>query len=153
MAVTVLRRTRARSLGAAASVPTGMLLLTLLAPLADLLRIVQPPLVSSSVQLACAAVASVALLLAWIRFPRTSWLIAAWLAALASVALRVVGNEVAPFLSLLVVLALGVGGAFAPRDHELEAVYDLQPSVARRYRRRSSSASPVTESSSSSTNR
>jgi hypothetical protein len=132
MAVTVLRQTRARSLGVAASVPTGMLFLALLPSLADLLRIVQPPLVSPGAQLACAAVAAVSLLLVWIRLPRTNWVIAAWLAALASVTLRVVGSEVAPFLSLLVVLALGIGGAFASHDDELEVVQDLQPSVARR---------------------
>jgi hypothetical protein len=49
----------------------------------------------------------------WARYPRTSWLAAASLAGAASLGMRVVGVDVAPLLSLLAVVALGIGGAFA----------------------------------------
>jgi hypothetical protein len=58
-------------------------------------------------------VASAILVLSWVRFPRTSWLLAAALATCASVAMRLVGADVAPLLSLLAIVALGIGGAFA----------------------------------------
>jgi hypothetical protein len=66
------------------------------------------------------AAAAAALVLIWTRFPRTSWLFAACLAAIASLAMRVLGADVAPLLSLLSLVALGVGGAFASADLSLE---------------------------------
>jgi uncharacterized membrane protein YvlD (DUF360 family) len=67
------------------------------------------------------AVASLTLLVIWARYPRTSWLAAAGLASVASLVMRIVGADVAPLLSLLVVVALGIGGAFASPVREAEA--------------------------------
>src|SRR5262245_53096437 len=120
MAVTVLQRARARLPLVATTLPAGLLLVTLLAPAADLLALVQPLLALPSVQFAGSAVAAIALLLAWIRYPRTNWLAAAWLAAVASVALRMARADLAPLLSLLAIVSLGVGGAFASREHALD---------------------------------
>jgi len=53
--------------------------------------------------------AAAALLIVWLRFPRTTWLFAASLATIASLVMRLVGADVAPMLSLLSVVALGVG--------------------------------------------
>jgi hypothetical protein len=63
----------------------------------------------------------VTLLLSWARYPRTSWLAAACLAGLASVGMRAAGADVAPLLSLLAVVALGIGGAFSSPAREAEA--------------------------------
>jgi hypothetical protein len=68
-----------------------------------------------------ASLAAAVLLVVWAHFPRTSWLAAASLAAVAGVALRIVGADVAPGLSLLAVVALGIGGAFASTASESEA--------------------------------
>ena len=68
-----------------------------------------------------AALASAVLVVSWARYPRTSWLAAASLAAVASVGLRALGADVAPLLSLLAVVALGIGGAFASPAREAEA--------------------------------
>jgi hypothetical protein len=73
------------------------------------------------VGLIASGAAAAGLLLVWARFPRTSWLFAASLAAVAGVAMRLVGADVAPALSLLSVVALGIGGAFASADLSLEA--------------------------------
>ena len=70
----------------------------------------QPSSCASSVALPPAAAV---LMVAWAHFPRSSWLAAASMAAIASLALRFVGADVAPGLSLLAVIALGSGGAFA----------------------------------------
>jgi uncharacterized membrane protein YvlD (DUF360 family) len=67
------------------------------------------------------AVASLTLLVIWARYPRTSWLAAAGLASVASLVMRIVGADVAPLLSLLAVVALGIGGAFASPVREAEA--------------------------------
>ena len=115
LAVRVLSRPRAHApLLPAATIPGGVLALTLVAPAFDLLRMVQPFLALSAVSVIASGAASAALLVMWLRFPRTSWLAAASLAALASVAMRVMGADVAALLSLLAVIALGIGGAFAP---------------------------------------
>jgi hypothetical protein len=106
--------------------------MTLLAPAMDLLVAVQPGLELPGARLAGASLAALVLVMAWGRFPRTSWLAAASLAAVASVAMRLAHADVAPALSLLAILALGVGGAFAPRGHDLDPVFEPQPSVARR---------------------
>jgi hypothetical protein len=52
----------------------------------------------------------------WLRFPRTNWLAAAFLAALAGFALRLAGADVAPLLSLLSIVAVGLGGGFASSE-------------------------------------
>jgi len=90
-----------------------VLVLTLVPPALDLLRSVEPSVVLPTVGLFAASVAAAVLLVAWAHFPRTSWLAAASMAAIASLALRFVGADVAPGLSLLAVIALGIGGAFA----------------------------------------
>jgi hypothetical protein len=46
--------------------------------------------------------------------------------------LRVVGAPVAPLLSVLAVLAIGIGGGFSPPTNDLRALLEIQPSVARR---------------------
>jgi hypothetical protein len=118
MAVRVLPRSPARSDDQVGALPALVLGLALLPGALDLLRVVQPALdqvLAAPVVVAC-GVTAVVLLLTWLRFPRTSWLVAASCAALASLALRLAGLEVAPVLSLLSVLALGVGGAFASGD-------------------------------------
>jgi hypothetical protein len=74
-----------------------------------------------SLGLGATVLAGVVLLASWVRYPRTSWLAAASLAAIASVGVRAIGAENAPLLSLLAVLALGIGGAFASPVHEAEA--------------------------------
>ena len=75
---------------------------------------VQPGLGLANAGVVASGVASAMLLIGWVRFPRTSWLAAATLAALASFALRLVGTDLAAVLSLLAIVALGIGGAFAP---------------------------------------
>ena len=75
---------------------------------------VQPSLPLASAAVIASGATSAALLVMWLRFPRTSWLAAASLAAVASLAMRLMGADVAELLSLLAVIALGIGGAFAP---------------------------------------
>jgi hypothetical protein len=116
----------------ATTLPAGLLLVTLVAPLMDLLVVVQPGLELAGPSLAGSTLAALLLVVTWGRYPRTNWLAAAWLAAVASVALRLAGADQASLLSLLSILALGVGGAFASRVHEMDALLELQPSVARR---------------------
>jgi hypothetical protein len=113
MAVSALSRTSARAPLAAISLPPVVLMLTLVAPALDLLAIVQPAAAVASLGLIATAFASAVLGVSWARYPRTSWLAAACLAGIASLGLRVVGADVAPLLSLLAVVALGIGGAFA----------------------------------------
>ena len=114
LAVRVLSRTRAHAPLSTATIPALVLALTLVAPAFDLLRMVQPSLPLASVAVIASGAASAALPVMWMRFPRTSWLAAASLAAVASLAMRLVGADVAELLSLLAVVALGIGGAFAP---------------------------------------
>jgi hypothetical protein len=115
MAVHVLPRASARPAERVAVVPPLVLALAVLPAVLDLLRIVQPGL---SLALALPGVGSTAmagavLLVAWLRFPRTTWLLAASLAAVVGMALRLAGADVAPVLTLLSLVALGLGGAFA----------------------------------------
>jgi hypothetical protein len=65
--------------------------------------------------------ASAVLVASWARYPRTSWLAAASLAAIASTGMRAIGLDEAPLLSLLALVALGIGGAFASPPREAEA--------------------------------
>jgi hypothetical protein len=113
MAVSALPRARTRARPQPATLAPGLLALTLIAPALDLLHVVQPGLALASAGVVASGLASVVLLVAWVRFPRTSWLAAASLAAVASFALRLVGTDVAALLSLLAIVALGIGGAFA----------------------------------------
>jgi hypothetical protein len=98
-----------------------VLVLTLVAPALDLLAIVQPAATVPGLGMLATAVASLTLLVIWARYPRTSWLAAAGLAGIASLVMRIVGADVAPLLSLLAVVALGIGGAFASPVREAEA--------------------------------
>jgi hypothetical protein len=98
-----------------------VLVLTLIAPALDLLAVVQPGAAVPTIGLVGAGLASAALLLAWTRYPRTSWLAAASLASAASLGSRFMGAELAPAMSLLAVVALGLGGAFASGPPESEA--------------------------------
>jgi hypothetical protein len=114
MAVSVEARSRVHVPQQVATLSPAVLLLTLVAPALDLLAIVQhAPGVPTMGALATAA-ASAVLLVNWVRFSRASWLAAASLAGFASLVMRLVGADVAPALSLLMVIGLGLGGAFAP---------------------------------------
>jgi hypothetical protein len=121
MAVTALPRSHARAPLDAATLPPAVLVLTLAAPAIDLLKLVQPGVVVPTLGLVAAGVAAAALLAVWVRFPRTSWLAAASLAGFASLALRFIGADVASALSLLAIVALGIGGAFASGVTEPES--------------------------------
>ena len=112
MAVSALRRPHTTPL-VTSTLPSGVLLVALLAPAFDLLAMVQPITAGLGLSLLASIASAALLLMAYVKYPRTSWLAAAALAAAASVALRLAGVEVAPALSLLSVIALGVGGAFA----------------------------------------
>jgi hypothetical protein len=125
MAVRALPRTRARAPLKAATVQPAVLLLALIAPALDLLAVVQPGTAAPNAGLVAAGLASAALVFTWGRFWRTSWLAAASLAAVASLALRFAGVDVAPAFSLLVVLALGVGGAYASAPTGRLGPFDL----------------------------
>ena len=114
LAVRVLSRTRAHAPLSTTTIPALVLALTLVAPAFDLLCMVQPSLPLASAAVIASGAASAALLVMWLRFPRTSWLAAASLAAVAGLAMRLMGADVAELLSLLAVIALGIGGAFAP---------------------------------------
>ena len=121
MAVSALSQTHARSRLVATALPPVVLVLTLIAPALDLLAMVQPAAVAPRLGLLATGLASAVLVVSWARYPRTSWLAAASLAAVASVGLRALGADVAPLLSLLAVVALGIGGAFASPAREAEA--------------------------------
>ena len=120
MAVRALPRPHVRSTTTAGPLPALVLILAL-APLAlDLLVLVQPNLLPVQLGPMAALPAAAVLSAMWLRFPRTNWLVAASVAAMASLALRLVGSDVAPLQSLLSVVALGIGGAFA--TPELSAI-------------------------------
>src|SRR6266851_9162865 len=121
MAVSALPRTRARAPRVATSLPPVVLALVLTAPALDLLAIVQPAAAVPSLGLLATGLASVLVVVSWARYPRTSWLAAASLAGIASLGMRAVGADVAPLQSLLMVVALGIGGAFSSPAPEAEA--------------------------------
>ena len=121
MAVSALSSAGARAHLVAHSLPPIVLVLVLIAPALDLLSSVQPAASVPSLSLLATGLASVTLLISWARYPRTTWLAAASLAAIASLGMRAVGADVAPLLSLLAVVALGIGGAFASPVREAEA--------------------------------
>jgi hypothetical protein len=129
MAVSALPRVLAGARSSGAIHPL-VLLACLVAPALDLLGLVQveslvalPPL-----SLGACLAAGVLLVVVWARHVRESWLAAAALAMLASAALRLAmaPGPQAPLLSLLGILALGIGGAFASPaadlDRELSSV-------------------------------
>ena len=133
MAVRILPRTRARHAPLVVeTLPSAVLMLALGPPGVDLLGYVLLASSLAALALVAAIGAATALTLMWLRYPRTSWLAAAVLAAVASVTMRLVGADIAPLLSLLSVLAIGIGGGFASPTHELAAWLENQPSVARR---------------------
>jgi len=127
MAVSALPRARTRARPSPATIAPGVLALTLIAPALDLLHMIQPGLALASAAVVASGLAGTFLVFAWVRFPRASWLAAASLAGLAGFALRVVGADVAPALSLLAIVALGIGGSFATAA---EVAIDRAPVVA-----------------------
>jgi hypothetical protein len=121
MAVTALPRALV-STRSAGGVHPAILLASLAAPALDLLGLVEIHAALPALSLAWCAVAGLLLLVVWARHPREAWLAAAALAMVASGGLRfsALGGPPAPLLSLLAVLALGVGGAFASGASELD---------------------------------
>jgi hypothetical protein len=122
MAVRVIARSRDRAPLQVATMPVLVLGLSLVAPAIDLLSTIQADLPLHEIGLVASAVGGAASLVMWVRFPRTGWLFAACLAAVASLAMRAFGAEIAPMLSLLAVLALGIGGGFSSVEVSLEVV-------------------------------
>jgi len=122
MAVTALPRPRTPArLVATEPLPAAVLVPPLLAPALDLLGTVQPSVAAPGLDVLAAGLGALVLLAAWLRYPRTGWLGAAALAAVTGAALRLLGADVAPLLSLLAVVALGVGGAFATQHRTAES--------------------------------
>jgi len=120
MAVTALPRTQAsaRHVG---SVHPAVLLVSLVPPALDLLGIVQAHAALPTLSLIWCGVAAVLLGATWARHPREAWLAAAVLSMAASGALRLaLGGADAALLSLLAVVALGIGGAFASPSLKLD---------------------------------
>jgi hypothetical protein len=113
MAVRALTQSHSRAAQDIGSLPTLALGLALVPTALDLLGIVQSTVKLASLGTFACAAAGAVLLLMWLRFPHVSWLLAASIATGAGLAMRLVGADVAPVLSLLSILALGVGGAFA----------------------------------------
>jgi hypothetical protein len=114
MAVSVEARSRVHVPHQAATLSPAVLLLTLVAPALDLLAIVQHAAAVPTMGALATAAATAILLVNWVRFPRATWLAAASVAGFASLVMRLVGADIAPALSLLMVIGLGLGGAFAP---------------------------------------
>ena len=114
MAVRALPHIPVRAVDRAVALPPVVLALALVPSALDLLGRVQPGLIGALAlpTLAAAGAATALLLMMWLRYPRTNWLAAAAFAACAAFALRLAGIEVAPALSLLTIVALGVGGGF-----------------------------------------
>jgi len=122
MVVRALPRLETRASHRAVTVPAVVLGVALVPALLDLLSLVQTAVTLGAALEVASGVAMLSLLLVWLRFPRTDWLAAASFAALASFAMRLVGADVAPLLSLLSIVALGIGGAFAPSELSPAAV-------------------------------
>src|SRR5262249_30490094 len=99
LGVSVLPRTRAAAPRRAAVVPTAACVLMLIAPALDLLTRVQPGLSIDGPALVAGGVASLWLLVSWLRFPNATWLAAASLAGFAGAVMRLLGADVAPLLS------------------------------------------------------
>jgi hypothetical protein len=114
MAVRVLPHSPARHADLAGGLPPVVLALALVPAALDLLTLVQPGLSRflAMPDVVSCGVATAVLLLAWLRFPRTPWLAAAAFAACTATLLRLLGADLAPFVSLLSVVALGLGGGF-----------------------------------------
>src|SRR5438067_7331041 len=114
MAVRVLPHAHLTPAARVMGLPAVVLAVALVPTALDLLRIVQPALAQVLVGptgLAAAAAAAV-LVFIWLRSPRTAWLTGAAFAACASLGLRLAGAELAPLLSVVSIVALGLSGAF-----------------------------------------
>jgi hypothetical protein len=98
-----------------------VLLVALVVPGLDLLALLQTHAIVPGLSLAGCGLAGVLLGLTWLRQPRETWLGSAALAVAASAALRLIGAPEAPLLSLMAVVALGIGGAFAAPGLDLDA--------------------------------
>ncbi len=116
MVVRALPRTSIRPAAQAGPLPPLVLAAAVLPLGLDMGRIVQPQLALAGIADAATALSALALLVMWLRFPRAAWLVAACFAAAASFAMRLLGADVAPLLSLLSVCALGIGGGFASAE-------------------------------------
>ena len=121
MAVTALPRALAGARPSGAVHPL-VLLACLVAPGLDLLGLVQSNAALPLLSLAACAGAALLLVVVWLRHLREAWLSAAALAMLASGAVRMATDTApqAPLLSLLAVVALGVGGAFSSPVPDLD---------------------------------
>jgi hypothetical protein len=118
MAVRALATGSVDAADPSAGVPPVALAVVLVPAALDLLTAVMPALAQLVVMpsaVASGAAAAVMFVL-WLRNPRASWLAAAACAAGISAVLRVNGAELAAPVSLLSILALGIGGGFASGD-------------------------------------
>ncbi len=99
-------------------IPPLALALVLIPVAIDLLTTVMPTLAQTMLLpgVAASCVAAALMLVLWLRVPGAIWLAAATIAAGISVALRLNGDELAALLSLLSIVALGVGGGFASAE-------------------------------------
>jgi hypothetical protein len=99
----------------AGGIPPVALAVVLVPAALDLLAAVMPALAQALLMPSAVAsgAAAAVMLLAWLRLPRASWLAAATFAAAISAVLRLNGDEVAWVVSLLSIVALGIGGGFA----------------------------------------
>jgi hypothetical protein len=102
----------------AGGIPPMGLAVVLVPAALDLLAAVMPALAQTLLMPSAVAggAAAAVMLLAWLRFPRASWLAAATFAAAISAVLRLNGDQVAWLVSLLSIVALGIGGGFASGD-------------------------------------
>ncbi|HEY2592573.1 MAG TPA: hypothetical protein VGK33_01585 [Chloroflexota bacterium] len=102
----------------AGGIPPIALAVVLVPAALDLLAAVMPALAQTLLMPGAVAsgAAAAVMLLAWLRFPRASWLAAAMFAAAISAVLRLNGDQVAWLVSLLSIVALGIGGGFASGD-------------------------------------
>lgn len=112
MAVVILRHPRMVARPLVATLPHAVVGAALVPPLLDLLAQLQREPLLSAAAFGASIVAAGLLLSTLALAIRTPAITAAVLAMLASLALRFVGADSAPLLSVAAVLALGLGGAF-----------------------------------------
>lgn len=131
MAVTTFQQERVqlRAANSRSAPPVAIVAIAVAIPALDLLALLQDAPLLGEVALGVCAFTSVALAVCLARRLSAVWLQAALLAFVASLALRVAfsGSEAAAALSLLGVLALGIGGAFEPPSGSVDLLAEDAP--------------------------